>query len=88
MAGIGADELAVLVGDLKDDLDAYLSARPGEGVRSVAEVVEFNRAHADAELAHFGQEFLEAALESGGRQAEAVRRGQGPLPRLGRRRGA
>jgi amidase len=70
VAGVGADELAVLVGDLKDDLDAYLAARPGEGARSVAEVVEFNRAHADAELAHFGQEFLEAALESGGKRSE------------------
>ncbi len=70
VAGVGADELTVLIGDLKDDLDAYLAARPGEGVRSVAEVVEFNRAHADAELAHFGQEFLEAALESGGKGAE------------------
>ena len=70
VAGVGAEELVVLVGDIKDDLDAYLAARPGQGVRSVAEVVEFNRAHADAELAHFGQEFLEAALESGGRDSE------------------
>jgi amidase len=71
VAGVGADELTVLIGDLKDDLEVYLAARPGVGVRSVAEVVEFNRAHADAELAHFGQEFLEAALESGGQGAEA-----------------
>ena len=70
VAGVGADELVVLLGDLKDDLDAYLAARPGDGVRSLAEVVEFNRAHADAELPHFGQEFLEAALESGGKASE------------------
>ena len=70
VAGVGADELVVLVGDLKDDLDSYLAARPGEGVRSLADVVAFNRSHADAELAHFGQEFLEAALESGGKASE------------------
>ncbi len=70
LAGTGADELVVLLGDLKDDLDAYLSTRPGTGPRSLADVVAFNVAHADVELAHFGQEFLEAAVAAGGRANE------------------
>jgi amidase len=67
---LGADELTVLLSELKDDLDAYLAARPGDGVRSLADVVGFNRDHAEAELAHFGQEFLEMALDTGGRAGD------------------
>ena len=75
---VGAHELTVLLGDLKDDLDTYLSARPGPGPRTLAEVVEFNREHADRELAHFGQDYLELAAAGAGRAdpayAEARRR--------------
>ena len=64
---VGADEVTVLVHEMADDLDAYLAGRPGVGPSSVAEVVAFNEAHADDELAHFGQEYLEQAVASGGR---------------------
>jgi amidase len=67
VAGVGADELVVLLCETRDDLGAYLARRPGDGVASVADVVEFNRAHADRELAHFGQEFFEQAAATGGR---------------------
>lgn len=63
------DQVAVLAGELVDDVDGYLAARPGQGVRSLSDVVEFNRAHADEELAAFGQEYFEQALASGGRAA-------------------
>jgi amidase len=63
------DEVTVLVHEMADDLDAYLATRPGSGPTSIAEVVAFNAAHADAELAHYGQEYLEAATVSGGRAA-------------------
>ena len=69
-AAVEQHELDVLVNELGDALDRYLSARPGDGVRSVAEVVAFNEAHADLELAHFGQEFLEAACAAGGTGTE------------------
>jgi amidase len=68
---IGTDELTVLLAELRDDLDAYLAARVGNGPRSLADVVAFNREHASSELAHFGQELFEQALESGGRTAPA-----------------
>jgi amidase len=54
---------------MADDLDGYLAARPGSGPAGIADVVAFNVAHAGAELAHFGQEYLEQALASGGRAA-------------------
>ena len=60
------DEFAVLIAELVDDLDAYLAQRPGEGVRSLADVVAFNRSESALELAYFGQELFEMALASGG----------------------
>lgn len=70
---VWSDQVTALIGDLADDLTAYLAARPGAGVRSVADVVAFNEAHAARELALFGQEFFEAAVVSGGRASEAHR---------------
>lgn len=64
---VGADEVTVLVHEMSDDLDAYLTSRPGTALTSVELVVAFNTAHPDAELAHFGQEFFEQAVASGGR---------------------
>jgi amidase len=63
------DEVAVLVHEMADDLDRYLADRPGSGPASIAAVVAFNAAHADEELAHYGQEYLEASVASGGRAA-------------------
>jgi amidase len=64
---VGIDEVTVLVHEMADDLDAYLRARPGTGPTSVAAVVAFNAAHADVELAHYGQEYLERAVACTGR---------------------
>lgn len=69
----GLDEYAVLLAELHDDLGAYLQRRqPASGVRSLADVIAFNRDHSDLELAHFGQEHFERALERGGVDAESV----------------
>lgn len=68
---VGVDELAVLLAELVDDLSAYLLERPGHGVRSLAEVVEYEQSHREIELAHFGHEHFVAALASGGRAGEA-----------------
>ncbi len=65
------DELTVLLAELVDDLGAYLAERPGEGVRSLAEVVEFELAHPEVELAHFGHELFDRAVASGGRAGAA-----------------
>ena len=71
---LGADELVVLLAELKADLDAYLAGRPGEGPSSLADVVEFNRRYAADELVHFGQEHFEQALRSGGRSSTEYRK--------------
>ncbi|MGA2383570.1 MAG: amidase [Gemmatimonadales bacterium] len=59
-------ENQVLTYDFKADLDAYLAALgPDAPVKSLADVISFNRAHADQELSLFGQETMERAQAKG-----------------------
>lgn len=60
------DELTVMLCELRDDMNAYLSHRPGEGMKSLADVVDFEDVHADVEQRYFGHEFFSRALVSGG----------------------
>jgi amidase len=64
------DEGIVLFHELLEDLTEYLSKRAGRGVKSLSEVVEFNQQNSESELSHFGQEYFEFALGSGGRNDE------------------
>jgi amidase len=66
----GQSELVVLLCELKDGLDRYLAARPGQGARSLADVIAFDHENADLELAHFGHEFLELAEATAGLDEE------------------
>jgi amidase len=56
-----SDEITVLVYEFKRDLDAYLATRAGVPIRSLADAIAFNEAHADQELPYFRQELLELA---------------------------
>ncbi len=58
-------ELTVLYYEFHADLDRYLAARSDPVVRSLADVVAFNRAHEREEMPYFGQEHMEAALQKG-----------------------
>lgn len=58
------DESLVLHYELKQDLDAYLKALPGQPpVRSLADVIAFDKAHAAQEMRWFGQETFEASVK-------------------------
>jgi amidase len=59
------DELEVLLYELKDGLDRYLPTRQGVPVRSLADVIEFNRRNAGREMPFFGQELFEKAQAKG-----------------------
>ncbi len=59
-------ELTVLYHEFHADLDAYLGARGDPTVRSLEDVIAFNRAHPDEEMPLFAQEHMEAAVEKGG----------------------
>jgi len=63
----GDDEGIVLLHELVEDLSAYLSNRPGPGVKSLADVIAFNNENAESELTHFHQDYFDQALASGGR---------------------
>lgn len=54
-------EQTVLLYEFKADLNRYLASLASSPVRTLADIIAFNQAHADQELPYFGQElFLEA----------------------------
>jgi amidase len=56
---IGDAELLVLQTELKVDLNTYLAATPAAvKARTLADMIAFNQAHADRELALFGQDLF------------------------------
>jgi amidase len=62
----GQNELTVLLFDLKHDLGAYLAGRTGVPIRTLADAIAFNQAHAAEELAWFGQERFEQSEATSG----------------------
>jgi amidase len=60
---LGPAEAEVFFAELKTFMDAYLAARPPPTrVRSLADLVAFNKQHADREMHYFGQENFDQAL--------------------------
>lgn len=65
--GMGAAEFDVLKMELKSDLADYLATTPGTvKVRTLADVIAFNRTNAATEMPFFGQDIFEAAEKTGG----------------------
>lgn len=58
------DELLVLLSELTAGLADYLPTRGPSAPQSLADIVAFNRSHAEDELGWFGQRFFEQALEA------------------------
>lgn len=60
---IGQAEFKVLLAELKADLASYLQGLPDGLVphKTLADIIAFNKAHADKELQYFGQDTFEAA---------------------------
>jgi amidase len=66
-AEIGRNEHIVLMTELKADLNAYLATTPPTvRSRTLAEVIAFDKAHADAEMFLFDQGTFEQAEKSSG----------------------
>jgi amidase len=57
----GTAETTVLNFDFKGDLNAYLSTRTGVPIKTFADAIAFNLAHAEDELLFFGQEIFVTA---------------------------
>jgi amidase len=80
---IGDAELAVLLTELKADMATYLASTPKNiTVRSLADVIAFNKAHADQELAWFGQELFEKGEAAPGLDDPAYKAARAPSLRL------
>jgi amidase len=59
---MGDNELPVMLYELRVGLDAYLKGSPANiPVRSLADVIAFDKSHADTEMRWFGQELFEQA---------------------------
>ena len=64
---MGQGEFKVLLTELKADLNAYLATTPASvTTRTLADVIAFNKANADRELALFGQRTFEDAEKTKG----------------------
>lgn len=61
----GAPSYEVLLYEFKADLNAYLAAHPNASVKTLSEIIAFNKANADREMPWFGQEIMEAAEAKG-----------------------
>ena len=62
---LGDAEFAVLLNEFRHDLEAYLQ-KSNAPVRTLADLIAFNRAHAAQEMPWFGQELFERAQAAGG----------------------
>jgi amidase len=83
------DILSVMLWDLKTDLGAYLRdyVDPEFPIRRLADVVTFNREHAESEMPWFGQDLFEMALEKGSLDDPAYLAMVAGVQRLGRSEG-
>lgn len=76
-----------MVYEFKRDLNAYLAERGDPDIRTLADVIEFNNAHAAEELRYFGQEILEKAEATSDDDAGTIRALDERLQRLSRAEG-
>ncbi|HXN62579.1 MAG TPA: amidase family protein [Acidimicrobiales bacterium] len=70
---VQADELTVLLCELKEGMDRYMRSRGPGGPQNLAEVIAHEDAHAGIEQPYFGHEFFEQAVELGGCDSDAYR---------------
>jgi amidase len=88
VASVRELEYAALVTEFGHALNAYLAALPPEmPVRSIEELVEFNRANRVEVLPCFGQDLLERALRAVPLEDESYRRLRAECARLAREEG-
>ncbi|HEX7813821.1 amidase [Dyella sp.] len=62
---LGDPEMTVLLYDLKHDMNAYLAARGDTRMKTLGDLIAFNRREADREMPYFGQELFEQAQAKG-----------------------
>jgi amidase len=81
------DELTVLLYEFKADLNRYLSGLASSRVRTMKDVIAFNRAHANKEMKFFGQEWFLRAQKTTNLKDKKYLKALGNNRRLSRQRG-
>ncbi len=78
-------EFEVLLYEFKTDLEAYLASRgPEVPVKTLGDVIEFNRRHRDRVMPYFGQEIMLQAVSKGPLTSPEYRRALATCRRLSR----
>lgn len=72
--GLGDAGFQVLLYEFKAGLNQYLTNRSDTPVRSLKDVIEFNRAHREEEMPYFQQEIMIMAEEKGGLDSSEYQR--------------
>jgi amidase len=80
-------ELTALLHELKAGLNAYLAGRRGLAVRTLADLIRWNKAHAGDEMPYFQQELFQRAQATRGLSSEKYRERRVELTRLARAEG-
>ncbi|MGE5561835.1 MAG: amidase [Bacillota bacterium] len=74
-SAVGKNEFPVLLTELKADMAKYLQGSPAPiGVRTLADLIQFNKDHAQQEMTLFGQEIFEQAEKTKGLDDPAYRK--------------
>ena len=68
--GLGDAEYEVLLYEFRADLNAYLESS-GAPLKSIDDIIAFNRSQADSVMPYFGQEHMELAADKGALTDEA-----------------
>lgn len=80
-------ELTILLHELKAGLNQYLRGRRGLAVRTMADVIRWNEAHAKEEMPYFRQEFFEQAQATRGLTSKKYQQARAAAVRLARTEG-
>ena len=80
-------ELTVLLHELKAGLNQYLRGRQGLAVRTMADIIRWNKAHAGEEMPYFRQEFFEQAQATRGLASKKYVDARATASRLARTEG-
>lgn len=84
---MGDGELDVLLYEFKSDLNRYLAGLARSRVRSLKDVIEFNKKHGARELKYFGQDLFLKAQKTSGLKDKKYLRALRQTKLLSRRRG-
>jgi len=80
-------EVEVMAYEFKTGLNAYLAALPNGKIRSLADLIAFNEAHAGEEMPYFGQERLVEAQRRGSLSEDRYQEAHAVARRLSREEG-